>query len=286
MKITVLITCYAEGNKLLDAVSSLRKQSLQDYELLIVNDHSTDEQTNKVCRDLAQSGINIIWRSHNGGLSAARNTGIAAAKHELIVPLDADDILPEHALETIHLAFESFHCDFIFGNYSFGGKTVYTDSLCAKGNQLEPSLLISNWLLLGTSPFKKQVWADIGGYDEDPIISNTVQDMDFFMSAITAGKKGCHVRELIYQWNDTPESMNKRIPPKAYAHLEIKHLSFLKKYKFHDEAQMNNYIVTMLFHNKQYRELTNFSSPSHFRCLSFKNRIKYLYACILKSQYE
>lgn len=286
MKISVIVTCFKEGEQLATAVSSLHRQTFKDYELLIVNDHSTDPATNEVCDRLEQSGIKIIRRTVNGGLSAARNTGIAAAKHEIIVPLDADDILPVDALQIIHNAFSVHECDFISGNYLASGQLVDTSILCSEAGQLNPGLLARNWILLGTSPFKKQLWNDINGYDEHPLITNSVQDIDFFMNAILAEKTGVHIPAVIYQWNDTPGSMNKHISAECFCHLNIKNIRFLEKYKFKSVSQMNNYMVTMLFQHRQYQLLRNFAASLRFSSLSFKNKIKYLYTFFLKGQYE
>lgn len=118
-KISVVIACYREGKLIFDAVHSVMQQSLPALEIVIVNDASTDEVTNQVCRELAQNPmIQVIWRSRNGGPSAAREDGFAAARGEILVPLDADDILPVNALASISQTFAK-HPDagFVYGNY-------------------------------------------------------------------------------------------------------------------------------------------------------------------------
>lgn len=285
MNISIVITCYSEGVKLLNAIESVETQKFADFELIIVNDKSLHYNTNLICEQLEQSGYNIIWRPTNGGLSAARNTGISSAIGKIIVPLDADDILPENALNTISKAFSDSNFDFLFGNYSIvgegGSKVIDTSILCMENNELDPERLARNWILLGTSPFKKQVWVDVAGYDENDVITNSVQDIDFFMRAICLGNKGGYIPEIIYQWNDSYDSMNKNVKSVAYSYLNRKNAAFLTKYRFSEKMTIN-YVCTMLYADKQYKELLNFMEPFRLRQLNFKNRIKYIFCYVME----
>ena len=74
--ITVVVSCFKEGELLRRAIESLSRQSDRDFETVVVNDAATDQATNAVCRELESEGrARMIWRERNGGLSAARNTG-------------------------------------------------------------------------------------------------------------------------------------------------------------------------------------------------------------------
>ncbi len=87
---SVIVTCYNYGRYIEDALKSLAEQTCQDFEIIIVDDGSTEQETvDKLC-SLKAKGYNVISRP-NGGPSAARNTGIAAAVGTFIVCLDADD---------------------------------------------------------------------------------------------------------------------------------------------------------------------------------------------------
>lgn len=80
-------------------INSIRDQDYCDYELIIVNDHSTDDTT-KVISRLSRSDRRIVAISQpaNGGASIARNTGISRAKGKYLMFLDADDTLKKGAL--------------------------------------------------------------------------------------------------------------------------------------------------------------------------------------------
>jgi glycosyltransferase involved in cell wall biosynthesis len=98
-KVSVVVTCYNLAHYLDDCLKSVAEQSMEDFECLIVDDHSEDNT-----RALA-----VKWESRdtrfkyrptpkNMGLSGARMYGIRLANGEYIQPLDADDMLDEHSL--------------------------------------------------------------------------------------------------------------------------------------------------------------------------------------------
>lgn len=96
MKYSVIIPVYNKANTIVESIESVLAQSEKDFELIIVNDGSTDniEEVLKVYKDIR------LINQKNGGVSVARNTGINNAKGNYICFLDADDIwLPNHLEE-------------------------------------------------------------------------------------------------------------------------------------------------------------------------------------------
>ncbi|MBD3317834.1 MAG: glycosyltransferase, partial [Chitinivibrionales bacterium] len=91
-KVSVIIPCYNHGAFLNDAVSSVRNQTFQDYEMIIIDDGSDDPETMGLFDNNPFSDATII-RTANLGPSCARNAGIEKAQGQYILPLDADDII-------------------------------------------------------------------------------------------------------------------------------------------------------------------------------------------------
>lgn len=89
-KFSVIIPAYNQAAFLGEAVQSVLNQTYQDFEVLVVNDASTDE-TASVIAQFLDSRVVCINHSINRGGSAARNTGVSAAKGDFIAHLDADD---------------------------------------------------------------------------------------------------------------------------------------------------------------------------------------------------
>jgi glycosyltransferase involved in cell wall biosynthesis len=91
--VTVVIPCFNQARYLADAVKSVHIQTHPSIECIVVDDGSTDE-TSEVA---ARLGARVI-RQQNRGVSAARNAGLRVARGELVVFLDADDVLLPDAL--------------------------------------------------------------------------------------------------------------------------------------------------------------------------------------------
>lgn len=99
MKFSVVIPLYNKGNHIIHTIESVLNQSYDDYEILVVDDGSTDDSAEKV-KEIPSSRIRI-FRQKNQGVSVARNVGIENAKGEYIAFLDADDAWKPEYLETI-----------------------------------------------------------------------------------------------------------------------------------------------------------------------------------------
>lgn len=94
-KFSVVIPLYNKAKSIRSTVESVLAQTFVDFELLIVNDGSTDGGGDAVCT-MKDPRIRLIDKP-NGGVSSARNRGIAEAKGEWIALLDGDDLwLPNH----------------------------------------------------------------------------------------------------------------------------------------------------------------------------------------------
>ncbi|HSC54394.1 MAG TPA: glycosyltransferase [Phnomibacter sp.] len=97
--VSIIMPAYNAGNFIQDAIKSVRAQTYQQWELIVVNDGSTDDTAKKVEQLIeTDSRIQLITQ-HNSKQAGARNTGIRKAKGEWIAFLDADDRWAERKLE-------------------------------------------------------------------------------------------------------------------------------------------------------------------------------------------
>ena len=101
MKVSVIIPVYNAGKTLQESLDSLRAQTFRDFEVLFVDDCSTDASPALMESFLRESGLTgrILKQEQNGGVAAARNRGLDAAQGEYLAFLDADDRMAENALE-------------------------------------------------------------------------------------------------------------------------------------------------------------------------------------------
>mgnify|MGYP001639729823 FL=1 len=107
-ELSIIIPAYNCADDILRMIDSIKAQDYSDYELIIVNDHSTDDTT-KVLSRLSRSDRRIVAINQpaNGGASVARNTGISRAKGKYLMFLDADDTLKKRALAKFISAIKS-----------------------------------------------------------------------------------------------------------------------------------------------------------------------------------
>jgi glycosyltransferase involved in cell wall biosynthesis len=101
-KISIIIPVYNVKEYLNICIDSILKQSFNDYEIILVNDGSTDS-SGEICDMYSEKYTHIkVFHKENGGLSDARNAGIREAKGEYILFIDSDDYITENSLSKIN----------------------------------------------------------------------------------------------------------------------------------------------------------------------------------------
>ena len=100
---SVVIPAYNASRFIGETLTSVLEQTFSDYEIIIVNDGSTDD-TRRIIENTGDSRIRL-YNIPNGGVSHARNYGISKARGKYVAFLDADDIWHSHHLESANKAF-------------------------------------------------------------------------------------------------------------------------------------------------------------------------------------
>lgn len=113
VKISILMPSYNPGAHILDAVWSIKNQTFLDWELLILDDGSTDDSLNLI-NNITDSRIKIITEKKNRGLSYRLNQGITLAKGMYIARMDADDIsFPDRLEKQFKFLLDNPHVDLV-----------------------------------------------------------------------------------------------------------------------------------------------------------------------------
>ncbi len=97
---SVIIPCYNSSSTIVDTIASAARQSVEDIEIIVINDGSTDDGPQKVASLTAAEPRLRIVSQPNAGLAGARNRGIAESRGEFLAFLDADDLWDPCYLET------------------------------------------------------------------------------------------------------------------------------------------------------------------------------------------
>lgn len=201
-KVSVVIPCYNQGHFLKDAIDSALNSTHKHLEVIVVNDGSTDE-TEKVALSYGNR-IRYI-KQENKGLSAARNTGIKNAYGAYIVTLDSDDkIHPSFiskALGKADIVCAKLQC--------FGKSNAIWQS--PKKYPTYKDLLQRNQLF-SCSIFKKEVWLNIDGYDEQMFVRgkqgcNGYEDWDFWIRAAKHGYTFMNLDDVLIYYRKHDSSM-------------------------------------------------------------------------------
>lgn len=114
--ISIIIPLYNKQEAIERCIQSVIQQTYTDWELIIVDDGSTDSSAVKVQPFLGDSRINYIYKE-NGGVSSARNLGMVKAKGEWIIYMDADDYFLSKALITLLNIVKKYNVKIGVGNF-------------------------------------------------------------------------------------------------------------------------------------------------------------------------
>jgi glycosyltransferase involved in cell wall biosynthesis len=118
-QISVIIPTYNCAQYLPEAVDSVLAQTYSDYEIIVIDDGSTDN-TNEVIKPYIERKLVRYIRQENGGPGSARNCGHTHSNGQFIAFLDSDDAMTPDSLEKrISLALSSPEIDFIFSDYYY-----------------------------------------------------------------------------------------------------------------------------------------------------------------------
>ncbi|MBI2781899.1 MAG: glycosyltransferase family 2 protein [Chloroflexi bacterium] len=194
--VSIVIPCYNQAQYLPDAVHSVVAQTFTDWEIVIVDDGSPDA-TAEVARRLAGevgSRLRIVSQP-NGGLAAARNAGVAAARGRYILPLDADDMLePKMLARTVDML-----------EREPGIAIVYTDlrqfgrgAAVVRAEEFSASRLLEANHLSYCSLYRREIWEAVGGYN--PNMRHGYEDWDFWIGAAERGYVARRIPQALFRY--------------------------------------------------------------------------------------
>jgi glycosyltransferase involved in cell wall biosynthesis len=209
--VTVTVIVHNDAERLPRAVESLLRQTHTNIEIIISDDHSTDE-TPQVARDLAARDRrirNLRLPSNSGGCSAPRNRALEIARAPYLMFLDSDDELPDNAVELLLAAHREREIDFAMGavqrvREDSGRRTTWMRHLVAErrtvtGIESEPRLLFEH---LSTSKMYARTFLDRHGLRFPEGIH--YEDQLFSAQAYCLAKEFTIIPEPVYRWHIAP----------------------------------------------------------------------------------
>lgn len=257
---SVVIPLYNKEEYIEDTLKSVFNQTFQDFEIIVVNDGSTDGSLIRV-NTFNDNKISVI-QQENLGLSAARNTGIRNAKAEYIAFLDADDLWYENYLDTQYNLVQNHKSEFIFATdielfssekpilkpkaYNTDFESVITNYFALQKNIFGPSSLVT----------RKGIFNKVGYFNE----SITYGEGDeFFIKCFSEHNLIYYSEPMVFyrvgieNQLTAPNKKSNRIIPDYEVYLKGNNNNDLKKY-----IDFIHYKLVVLYKMEKNYKLVNF----------------------------
>jgi glycosyltransferase involved in cell wall biosynthesis len=199
--ISVVIPCFNDGNYLPETISKLSLQTNQSFEIIIVNDGSTDSNTLQVLDQLAEQPNITVLHKENGRMSSARNHGVNHAKGKYIEALDADDYFDPSFFAKAVAILEQEPTTAVVTSYIkyFGNKTGISKP--RGGNAF--NFLFSNQCP-ACAMVRKDIWDKVGGYDESMKLG--YEDWEFYLRITKLNMEVHLIPECLLFYRQTEKS--------------------------------------------------------------------------------
>jgi glycosyltransferase involved in cell wall biosynthesis len=199
--VSVILPCYNAHRFLGQALDSVRAQTMNDLEILLIDDGSTDPDTISYLEALP-GDVRII-RQENRGLSGARNRGFSEAHGLYVLPLDCDDWIDPKFLESTLQALQKAE---VHGTaFAFCQLTLEGDA----AGQLRKRFNFFEQLFANQLPYcmlmRKDTWNHVGGYDESLRLG--YEDWEFNIRLVKSGAQAVCVDETLFHYRVSSTGM-------------------------------------------------------------------------------
>lgn len=210
--ISIVIPCYNHGIFINEAIQSVEQfPDKSVYEIIIINDGSTDAYTNKVLSNLSKKGYNVIFQE-NQGLGKSRNNGIKISKGEYILPLDADNkINPEYILKSIEILESNTKIGVVYGDAEYFGEKTGS----WKVGHFDNKKILNGNFIDACAVFRKSVWVECKGYRENMPYQGW-EDWSFWLSVLALNYRFYYIEEVMFYYRVLNNSMITHIANDAF----------------------------------------------------------------------
>lgn len=213
--ISVIVPVYNVQNYIERCIESILVQTYTDFELLLVDDGSTDG-SKAICTDFARRDKRVsVLDNNHGGVSAARNAGLDAAQGHYITFVDGDDVIHPRFLETLSNAAESYGVDIAVANYK---KIRHVGTVSVFGEN-ENEMLEKTPVLMSEDQVMEKLFDDVGFMTvwgklyKRACIGNHrflnldfAEDIEFNSRVFLNGGDAAFVDAPLYAWISHPDS--------------------------------------------------------------------------------
>ena len=231
-KVSVLIPCHDLGRFLDEAVESVLQQTRQDFEILVVDDGSTDAATRELLASYERPRTRVLTTPHRG-LARARNLALEHAAGEYVCALDADDRLEPTFLEKTVAALER---DPSLTFVSCWLRTFGDEDWVWRQERCDLAAVLAEDTVLTAAPVRRQAVLAAGGWDPG-MPAPGYEDWDLWITLLERGARGEIVPEVLFAYRRRPGSMSEQYQCAEthlalWAYLVAKHRASYERHLF------------------------------------------------------
>lgn len=227
-KISILMTCFNASKYILFSIESIIKQKYKNWELIIIDDHSSDNSTDMIKRFNSKK-IKLYKLSKHIGRTASLNYGLKKIKSNYIAILDADDLAFKNRLsEQIDFLDKNKHIDLVgawASTINEKGKTIYDHVLKPNFTNLESNMMFRNVFSHSSVMFRKKILKKVKKYPSEFIY---MQDYAFILRIMKYFKIYILPKVLV-QNRVVKSSMTFTVPFKRITEERLKLLDYTSK---------------------------------------------------------
>jgi glycosyltransferase involved in cell wall biosynthesis len=200
--VSIIVPIYnTKESYILEALDSVIAQTFENWEVLLINDGSTDETVEKVCTEYTKkdSRFKYICKKCNEGSLLARKTGLENSRGEFIANLDSDDAYHTQFLEKMFAKIKETDCDFIWCGYKRGIHFEISNAKFSQ-NKLENCLKHADF---GVPMWNKFIKRDVYAKILFPQLHLTgTEDIIQFLQIIYQSEQASHIPDMLYLYRD------------------------------------------------------------------------------------
>lgn len=194
-KVSVIIPCYNCGKVIFDAINSVKEQSFSDWEIIIVDDGSTDKETIAILNQFENDKNIRLIRQDNRGPAHARNMGISQSRGEFILPLDADDtISPYYMAEAVPILEYNPNIGIVYCRAQKIGKETGEWNLPEYSSQ---RMAFDNVIFVSAF-FRKSDWDLVGGFPAYTRLG--MEDYAFWLRILRLGREVYRINKILFNY--------------------------------------------------------------------------------------
>jgi len=228
--ISVIVPCFNQGIYLKETIQSALASTYRPIEILLINDGSTDNSL-ELAQELETQHPEVrVLDQANGGVTKARNTGIAAALGEYILPVDGDDLIAATYIEQgLYILSSRPEVKVV---YCQAEKFTETTRKPWKLKPFSLQQLAKDNMIFVSALFRKADAVAVGGFSEDMQLGR--EDWEFWIKLLKNGGEVVQLPLVGFFYRLTPNSKRKKTGGTAFkkariAYLNAKHADFFER---------------------------------------------------------